>query len=113
MATKWQPNDNQTVPQDSIGKYSIGKDSIGKDKEEDSKEEGKKHPTIDEVASYCAERKNDVDPQRFVDYYTSQGWKVGKNPMKDWKACVRTWEKKDHKKTTEEWYENYWKEAKK
>lgn len=98
---------------------SLVKDSLGKDRrevellKEDSKEERRRTPTIDEVASYCAERKNDVDPQRFVDYYTSQGWMVGNNPMKDWKACVRTWEKKDHKKTTEEWYENYWKEAKK
>lgn len=109
MTTKWKPNDNQTVPQDSIGKYSIDKDSIGKDKEEDCKEEGKKHPTLEEVTSYCNERKNHVDPQRFIDYYTSQGWKVGKNPMKNWKACVRTWEAKDRVKTCEEQYKEFWK----
>ena len=50
-------------------------------------------PTLEEVKAYCDERKNGVDPQRFVDYYSSNGWKVGKNPMKDWKAAVRTWEK--------------------
>lgn len=50
-------------------------------------------PTVDEVATYCRERGNSVDPQRFVDYYTANGWRVGKNPMKDWKAAVRTWEK--------------------
>lgn len=50
-------------------------------------------PTIDEVKEYCRERNNNVDAQRFVDYYTSNGWKVGKNPMKDWKAAVRTWER--------------------
>ena len=50
-------------------------------------------PTVDEVRAYCQERKNNVDPERFVDYYTSNGWKVGKNPMKDWKAAVRTWER--------------------
>ena len=50
-------------------------------------------PTVEEVASYCRERQNDVNPQRFVDHYTSVGWKVGKNPMKDWKAAVRTWER--------------------
>lgn len=50
-------------------------------------------PTVDEVAAYCRERGNSVDPQRFVDYYTANGWRVGKNPMKDWKAAVRTWEK--------------------
>ena len=50
-------------------------------------------PTLEEVTAYCNERKNSVDAQRFIDYYTSNGWKVGKNAMKDWKAAVRTWEK--------------------
>lgn len=50
-------------------------------------------PTVAEVRAYCQERKNNVDAERFVDYYTSNGWKVGKNPMKDWKAAVRTWER--------------------
>lgn len=54
-----------------------------------------KPPTVEEVSEYCRERKNRVDPQRFVDYYTSNGWKVGRNTMKDWKAAVRTWEKND------------------
>lgn len=50
-------------------------------------------PTIEEVRAYCAERGNNVDAQRFVDYYTANGWRVGRNPMKDWKATVRTWER--------------------
>ena len=50
-------------------------------------------PTIEEVADYCNERNNDVDAEKFYDYYSSNGWKVGKNAMKDWKASVRTWEK--------------------
>jgi hypothetical protein len=50
-------------------------------------------PTIEEVADYCNERQNDVDAEKFYDYYSSNGWKVGKNAMKDWKASVRTWEK--------------------
>lgn len=50
-------------------------------------------PTVSEVAAYCKERHNDVNPQRFVDWYTANGWKVGKNPMKDWRAAVRNWEK--------------------
>lgn len=57
------------------------------------------HPTLDEVKAYCNERNNRVDPERFIDYYTSNGWKVGKNPMKDWKAAVRTWERSDVQKT--------------
>ena len=52
-------------------------------------------PTVEEVEQYCFERNNRVDPERFVDFYSSNGWKVGKNPMKDWKAAVRTWEKRD------------------
>ena len=50
-------------------------------------------PTIEEVVDYCNERNNDVDAEKFYDYYSSNGWKVGKNAMKDWKASVRTWEK--------------------
>lgn len=59
-------------------------------------------PTFEEVKSYCIERHNKVDAQRFVDYYTSNGWKVGRNPMKDWKATVRTWERgnKQEQKST-------------
>lgn len=50
-------------------------------------------PTVDEVREYCDERNKGVDPQAFVDYYESNGWHVGKNKMKDWKAAVRTWER--------------------
>lgn len=57
-----------------------------------------KHPTIEEVKAYCTERGNKVDPERWFDYYTSNGWKVGKNPMRDWKAAVRTWERTDEGK---------------
>lgn len=55
-------------------------------------------PTIKEVTEYCLERKNFINPQQFVDFYTSKGWKVGNSPMKDWKASVRTWEQRDTKK---------------
>lgn len=55
-------------------------------------------PTFDEVDFYCCERGNSIDPQAFIDYYTSNGWKVGNNPMKDWKAAVRTWEKREQQK---------------
>ena len=52
-------------------------------------------PTVDEVRAYCNEKGYTVDPQRFVDYYTSNGWRVGKNPMRDWKAAVRNWNRKE------------------
>lgn len=68
------------------------------DKEEDIDKDNNKRknfvkPTIEEVRQYCLERNNNVDPERFIDYYNSNGWKVGKNPMKDWKATIRTWER--------------------
>jgi len=50
-------------------------------------------PTLEEVTQYCQERHNAVDPQKWFDHYSSNGWKVGRNPMKDWQAAVRTWER--------------------
>ena len=57
-------------------------------------------PTIQQVFEYCQERKNNVDAERFIDYHDSNGWKVGKNAMKDWKATVRTWEKNSKPSTS-------------
>lgn len=50
-------------------------------------------PTVEDVRAYCQERASPVDAQQFFDFYESKGWMVGKNKMRDWKACVRTWEK--------------------
>lgn len=55
-------------------------------------------PTLEEVKAYCQERQNGVDAQKFIDYYTSNGWQVGKNKMRDWKAAVRTWERNGYDK---------------
>lgn len=54
-----------------------------------------KPPTVEEVRAYCQERNNSIDPETFVDFYSAKGWMLGKNKMKDWKAAVRTWEKKE------------------
>ena len=54
-------------------------------------------PTLEEVKAYCEERGNSVDPERFIDFYSSKGWMVGKNKMKDWQAAVRGWESRDKK----------------
>lgn len=51
-------------------------------------------PTVKEVAAYCEERGNNISPEAFIDYYSSKGWMVGKNKMKDWKAAVRNWERR-------------------
>jgi hypothetical protein len=68
---------------------------------QDTKKQATKHfskPSLEEVQAYCQERKNLVGPRRFLDYYESNGWKVGKNPMKDWKAAIRTWERTEGEK---------------
>ena len=59
-------------------------------------------PTLEEVTAYCKERNNGVNPQRFIDFYESKGWVVGKVKMKSWKAAVRTWEPKDDKPVEQE-----------
>ena len=62
-------------------------------------------PTVEEISQYCEERVNGIDAEEFYDFYESKGWMVGKNKMKDWKACIRTWEKarkKERPKTRQE-----------
>jgi hypothetical protein len=51
-------------------------------------------PSVEEVQEYCNSRNNGIDGSEFVDFYESKGWKIGKDSMKDWKAAVRTWERK-------------------
>ena len=75
-----------------------------------------KKPSINEISLYCIYRKNSVDAHAFFDFYESKNWFVGKNKMKDWKACVRTWERRQIKKTTTSKLHaqiNEWQEAKK
>ena len=50
-------------------------------------------PTLEEITTYCKERNNGVVAEKFFDFYESKGWKVGNQPMKDWRAAVRTWER--------------------
>lgn len=70
------------------------KEKESKKKSADKPQRSFTPPTLEEVRAYCAERKNNVDAQRFMDFYESKGWFVGKNKMKDWKAAVRTWEQR-------------------
>jgi len=101
------PSGRQVVDtgKDSIGKYSIDNIYVGEtptDTPNTSKKSNKFiPPTLEEVKAYCQERKNNVDANKFVDFYESKGWMIGKNKMKDWKAAVRTWERKDKPKTTQ------------
>ena len=75
-------------------------ESRDKSLEIDKEQEKEKHkrfapPSVEEVNEYCQERQNGIDAEAFVDFYASKGWKVGSQPMKDWKAAVRTWEKRE------------------
>ena len=103
-ANPTKPNEtenNRTEPNESL------KEKKDKEKESNVKEtlltESKEKrtrfspPSVEEVRAYCQERNNGIDPEAFVAFYASKGWKVGNSPMKDWKQCVITWEKRDGK----------------
>ena len=104
--TKWaekkrlyrQKEDN--VPQLSAPCLPDVRQEIETDKEiesESNKRRAKRFtpPTLDEVRAYCIERGRGVDADKWYNHYTANGWKVGRNSMKDWKAAVRTWEPKE------------------
>lgn len=79
-------------PQVRLGKDSLGKDSLGNSKP-------KKRftpPTLEEVKAYCEERNNGVDAQKWYDFYSAKGWKIGKDKMVDYKAAIRTWERREN-----------------
>lgn len=91
---------NSGIP--SIGKDRLDKVSLGKDSVEgEQKRKRFTPPTLKEITAYVSENGFSVDPERFLDYYQSNGWKVGKVPMKDWKATVRNWSRKDKEKQPE------------
>ena len=68
-------------------------------------------PTTEEIQKYCDERDNGINAIAFYDFYESKNWYIGKNKMKDWKACIRTWEQRDKKnKKSSGWDSDYWNE---
>jgi hypothetical protein len=91
----------ENVENDDRNPQRIGKDRKVKDTKlnnEDTPDKPAKRvtfqkPSLVEIVEYCKERGNNVDPEKWLDYYSSNGWKVGKNKMSDWKAAVRTWER--------------------
>lgn len=84
-----EPTESHKVKESNIKEYKVKENTLV------SPQKRFTPPTVDEVRSYCQQRKNQVDPERFVAFYLSKGWKVGNQPMKDWKAAVITWEKRD------------------
>ena len=90
MCTEWIQPVSNLEPQ-----VRLGKERLGKDRENNEPQKRFTKPTIEDVQAYCQERNNNVDAQKWYDYYSANGWRVGKNPMKDWKAAIRTWERGD------------------
>lgn len=96
LATDSQPDGNQRLTQ-----YRGVQDSIDKLSKREAADKPPRAarftpPTVDEVKVYCQERGSSVDPEKFVDFYSANGWKQGRNkPIVDWKAAVRTWERLD------------------
>tara|TARA_R100000700_G_C3177795_1_gene153171 strand:- start:3661 stop:4278 length:618 start_codon:yes stop_codon:yes gene_type:complete len=90
--------------------------SINKNKIITIKNKYFKKPKLEEVLEYCLERNNNIDAESFINFYESKDWKIGKNKMKDWKAAVRTWEKRKQNKPTMSKLDSQisaWQEAKK
>ena len=86
-----QQNDQQVDQRPTSNRPQLNKDN----KEQQGVKTRKRFtpPAVEDVEAYCRERGNAVDAQRFVDFYTASGWMRGKTPIRDWKACVRTWER--------------------
>lgn len=97
--TKLEPNLNQTrtkaEPKRTNPEPNVNdNDNVNvNDKESEEKKPRFYPPTLEELKKYIDDNKYNVDPERFIDYYTANGWTVGKNRMKDWKAAVRNWDR--------------------
>lgn len=98
-STRMQMDANDANAQDAMQKCNTKtetKTNIKENSPSESKRKAFAPPTVEEVRAYVRDNGYGVNPETFVDFYTSKGWKVGNSPMKDWKACVRTWSRNDN-----------------
>lgn len=110
---KNQDIENQDIENQDVNKYTnilntkeYKKETINNKLFIEKKEKKFIKPTLGEVQEYCNERNNGINAEAFYDFYESKDWYIGKNKMKDWKACVRTWEKRNTKvETKPEWFD--------
>lgn len=86
-------NGTERIPNDTKRHPKQEQEQELEHKQKQKQESKEKRPSLSQVIEYCAERNNGVDANKWYDYYTANGWKVGRNPMKDWKATIRTWER--------------------
>lgn len=110
MIPLWYKTYSDFVPQnepENVPQNEPENEPINKQKQKQTKKESntkvlpkKKFipPTLEEVRAYCEERKNKINPEQFIDFYTAKNWMIGKNKMKDWKAAIRTWERNQKSK---------------
>lgn len=101
MSTTCQPEGNRMATEDKIEEDRLKEDKEEEDRTSPNEEEKSyrfKKPSIDEINTYCAENDFKIDAHRFYDYYESNGWRVGKMPMKDWKAAIRNWVRNEQNK---------------
>lgn len=104
-ATKEPLKSHKRATKEPVGNTNNNEKNVNNDKEESIGAKAKRFtpPTLEEVKAYCEERNNGIDPQRFIDYYSANGWVQGKGkPIKDWKACIRTWERYSKKEEPNE-----------
>lgn len=88
-------SDNDEFRTEMIGLLREIRDNTAKKPRKGKKCPPFKPPTQDEVADYIAEIEAEIDPAAFMDFNESKGWMVGKNRMKEWKAAIRTWKRRD------------------
>jgi hypothetical protein len=96
-ATAAQPSGNQKQPEVRLGKVSTTKETLSNERAEKSQHLRFLPPTPQQVTNYARSKNLFLDSERFCDYYTSKGWKVGRSPMRDWKAAVRNWAAREQK----------------
>lgn len=105
-ATQGKAKHTSSIPSESLKENQAYLNKQEQEQEQEHKQEQEqvgnraqkrafRPPTVQEVAAYCEERGNGISAERFIDHYSANGWKVGKNSMKDWKAAVRNWEKNE------------------
>lgn len=88
------PDPCSLIPEENIKHMSESKNDSDKNIYSNEKNKTKfVKPNLSEVKTYCKERNNQINPEAFIDFYTSKDWMIGRNRMKDWKAAIRTWER--------------------
>jgi hypothetical protein len=94
--TEENKEENQEENAEETGESKVKKSKVKESKEKEIKINKIIPPKLEWIIDYCKERQNNVNPLKFYNHYEANGWKVGKNPMKDWQAAVREWEHSDY-----------------